>query len=87
MLTPKATIVACQASWFRPARDRLRGQPQETGTVPAGSMITNSVTKTSPKNFTVYRSLAVDPMGTARYRLFFRVERHTHWRPAGVQAP
>ncbi len=44
-------MVACQASWFRSRRDRPRVSPRKTGTVPAGSMITNSVTKTSQKNF------------------------------------
>jgi hypothetical protein len=49
-ITPKATMVACPASWFRSCRDRPRVSPRKTGTMPAGSMITNSVTKTSQKN-------------------------------------
>jgi hypothetical protein len=48
----KATMVACQASWFRSCRDRPRVSPRKTGSVPGGSMITNSVTRrVQRKNF------------------------------------
>src|ERR1700761_3167144 len=51
-ITPKATAAACQASLCRVRADRPRVRPRNSGTVPAGSMITSRVTKTSVKNFT-----------------------------------
>src|ERR1700744_545344 len=51
-ITPKPTAAACQASLCRVRADRPRVRPRNSGTVPAGSMITSRVTKTSVKNFT-----------------------------------
>lgn len=43
--------MACPASLFLSWSDRPLVSPRNTGTVPAGSMMTNSVTNTSRKNF------------------------------------
>src|SRR5579875_3912712 len=55
-ITPNATPAACQASRLLSRAERPRVSPRNTGTVPTGSMITNSVTNTSRKNFTARSS-------------------------------
>ena len=50
MITENATTAACQASFLRVRADRPLVSPRNTGTIPGGSMITNSVTNACKKN-------------------------------------
>src|SRR5438270_359714 len=83
-MTPKATIVACQAARFLSRADRPLVSPRKSGTVPAGSIITNRVTKTSQKNLT--RSIFHDRgrFGTHRVPFWPRSWSRLEEAPAGV---